>query len=48
MGAGTQKKIYITPHLVVYGDLRHLTQGAVGPMRDGGDGSTKSKASGGA
>jgi hypothetical protein len=46
MGAEPQKKIYVTPHLVVYGDLRHLTQGASGPARDGGSSGTKSKATG--
>jgi len=45
----SDSRTYESPRLVVYGDLRRLTEGATGPQRDGGaTGSTKSKASGGA
>ncbi|MGH7275375.1 MAG: lasso RiPP family leader peptide-containing protein [Nitrospiria bacterium] len=46
--ASKRKNPYRSPRLVKYGSLAQITRGGGGSRRDGGAGSPKTKASGGA
>jgi hypothetical protein len=48
MANAESKKVYAAPVVEVHGSMQELTRGATGAFRDGGSGSPKSKASGGA
>ena len=48
MANAESKKVYAAPRVDVHGSMQTLTRGSVGPARDGGAGSPKSKASGAA